>query len=284
MKLIAIDLDETLLSTDCTISQGNIDSIREAQEQGNIIAISSGRSFHDIKQILQNADLGCPIIAGNGAISLQHGTIIHKLTLPISVVIDMMAQLEENDSYYEIYTKNGIFIKQNGKDTLVKEIMDWQNPISGITKDWAYNEIDIQYSQYGLLSVPDFNHIDFTDLEVYKIFVLPFDNCKLNRLRELFKQRGDISVTISGIEKIDMGHLESSKGSALKKVAQYFGVPLEDTVAIGDNLNDLSMFQTAGMSIAMGNAVDELRKRATYITKDHNDNGIAYAFREYILA
>ncbi|HLS08780.1 HAD family hydrolase, partial [Lentibacillus sp.] len=69
---------------------------------------------------------------------------------------------------------------------------------------------------------------------------------------------------------------------ALKFIADYFNVPLADTFAIGDNLNDISMFEIAGRGIAMENAEQEVKERAAFITKDHNDSGVAYALRNYI--
>ncbi|WP_264371405.1 HAD hydrolase family protein [Virgibacillus necropolis] len=80
-----------------------------------------------------------------------------------------------------------------------------------------------------------------------------------------------------------MGHSQASKGNALKFLASHFGIPVEDTVAIGDNLNDISMFEIAGRCIAMENAEEIVKKQATYITKHHNDDGVAYALREYVL-
>ena len=67
-------------------------------------------------------------------------------------------------------------------------------------------------------------------------------------------------------------------------MADYLGIPLEKTVAIGDNFNDLSMFDISGMSIAMGNAEEEVKKKSTFITKNQNENGVVYALRKYILA
>nr|WP_295974472.1 Cof-type HAD-IIB family hydrolase [uncultured Bacillus sp.] len=283
MKLIAIDLDGTLLSTDCSISRENTQAIREAQKQGHIIVISSGRSFQDTRQILQNADLVCPFIAGNGAISFHNGEIIHKFILEEKVVLEIIETLEKHNCYYEINSKNGTLIKRDGRSLLTNEIMNTQEPFCDITEEWALNEIELQYNQFGLIPVPHYRNLDFAQLEVYKIFILSFNRNTLTTLRETLSRRNDISVTSSGVEKIDIGHIKTSKGNGLKIVANYMGIPLENTVAIGDNLNDLSMFDIAGTSIAMGNAVAELKKKGTYITKDHDENGIAFAFQNYIL-
>ncbi|MCS0789849.1 Cof-type HAD-IIB family hydrolase [Cytobacillus firmus] len=283
MKLVAIDLDGTLLSDDCSISQGNREAIYEAQKQGNIIVISSGRSFHDTKQILQNAGLECPFISGNGAISFHTERMIQNFSLPVKVVSEIMGILDETNLYYEIYTKNGILIKRDGRDLLNKEIEKLLNQETAFPVNWAKGEIDIQYNQYGLLPVPHYREIDFTQLEVYKLFVLSFDKSKLNKLQGRLSGRKDLSLTSSGVTKVEIGPLEISKGNALKFMADYLEIPLKDSVAIGDNLNDLSMFEIAGMGIAMGNAVEEVKKKSTFITKKYNEDGVAFALRKYIL-
>ncbi|MGA5691636.1 Cof-type HAD-IIB family hydrolase [Cytobacillus pseudoceanisediminis] len=283
MKLVAIDLDGTLLSDECSISQGNREAIYEAQKQGNIIVISSGRSFHDTKQILQNAGLECPFISGNGAISFHTERMIQNFSLPVKVVSEIMGILDETNLYYEIYTKNGILIKRDGRDLLNKEIEKLLNQETAFPVNWAKGEIDIQYNQYGLLPVPHYREIDFTQLEVYKLFVLSFDKSKLNKLQGRLSGRKDLSLTSSGVTKVEIGPLEISKGNALKFMADYLEIPLKDSVAIGDNLNDLSMFVIAGMGIAMGNAVEEVKKKSTFITKKHNEDGVAFALRKYIL-
>ncbi|ASK62485.1 hydrolase Cof [Virgibacillus phasianinus] len=279
MKLIAIDMDGTLLSADCTISEANREAILEAQKHGDIVAISTGRSLHDAKHILHDAGLQCPIMTGNGGLSFESGEIIQHHVLPAEVLAEMMDLLEERGLYYEIYTNAGVLIQSDGSERLNKEIkqavdLDLKN---------TENVIDIQSKQYGLIDVPDYREIDFTDKGVYKLFVLSFDQEKLKKLRETLIDREDISITSSGAEKFEIGYAEASKGNALLFMANHFGIPQKDTVAMGDNLNDLSMFETAGMSIAMGNAETVVKEQATYVTKDHNANGVAYALKEYAL-
>ncbi|RHW35547.1 Cof-type HAD-IIB family hydrolase [Oceanobacillus profundus] len=277
MRLIAIDLDGTLLSADGTISSANKEAILDVQRKGNIVIISSGRSFHDTKQILQNADLKCPIIIGNGALSFHSNSLIQRLTLSINILQDLLVMLEKSNLYYEIYTNKGILLKQNGKEILNKEIQNLQ-----FDTDWARDLVDIQYKQHGLIFVKNYLDTDFSNLDPYKIFVFSFDGGKLSRLEKILSHRKDISITTSGSQKLEIGNVNANKGNGLKIMANYFGIPLENTVAIGDNLNDLSMFETAGISIAMGNAEDVVKEKATYITKRYDDDGVAYALRCYV--
>ncbi|WP_264371394.1 HAD-IIB family hydrolase [Virgibacillus necropolis] len=183
MKLIAIDMDGTLLSTDGSISEGNRDTILEAQRQGNIVSISSGRSLHDAKQILHHAGLECPIITGNGGLSFESDEIIEHHILSAEVLSAMMDLLEKSGLYYEIYTNEGILIRKNGRALLDKEMDAIKDHSSSPELKKATRVIDIQYEQNGLIFVDDYQGIDFTDKGVYKLFVLSFDKEKLEKLR-----------------------------------------------------------------------------------------------------
>lgn len=98
MKLVAIDLDGTLLSKDSTISGENVKAINEAQEQGHVITIATGRSLHDTKRILQNAGLECPMITGNGAVVFHEGNSLKNLVIPAIVLTEMQELLEKTTS------------------------------------------------------------------------------------------------------------------------------------------------------------------------------------------
>ncbi|MFC4618673.1 Cof-type HAD-IIB family hydrolase [Camelliibacillus cellulosilyticus] len=283
MKLIAIDLDGTLLSKQGTISKENIAAIHDAQRQGQIVAICSGRSLHDTKNILQNAGIECPIITGNGAIAYHGKECLQKLILPPQVMDELLPMLEEKGLYFELYTNQGIHLLKNGKAQLEEEIHRLKANDSSFPVEWATKEKDIQFGQYGLHFINDYRHLNMTEMDVYKIFILSFDRKKLQQLETLLGERQDLSITSSGWYKLEVAHPKASKGNALTLMAKHLNIPLKNTVAIGDNLNDLSMFRIAGMSIAMGNALEEVKAHSTYTTKNYHEDGVAYALRHYIM-
>ncbi|MBM7587244.1 Cof subfamily protein (haloacid dehalogenase superfamily) [Bacillus pakistanensis] len=283
MKLIAIDLDGTLLSSTGSISQENIEAIHQVQELGHVVMISSGRSLHDTKEIIQHAGIDCPIITGNGAIAFESGKVIQNLIMEEKVIEELVDRLQREGYYFEIYTNKGILILENGRGILNREIQSIQNQDESFSVEWATGEIDIQYKQNGLHLISDCRGLNFASLEVYKIFVLSFNRVRLLELKERLSERTDLSLTSSGKTKLEIAHPHTSKGNALKMMANYLNIPMKDTVAIGDNLNDFSMFEAAGMSIAMGNAEDEVKERSMFITKDHDENGVGYALKECLL-
>lgn len=282
MKLIAIDLDGTLLSRKGVITEANQKAIRERQDQGDLVAISSGRSIHDIEEILKRSELTCPILSGNGAIAFYENERIYYHALPKTVVQELWAIAQAHNTYVEFYTNEGVKVLSGGKDLLYGELDEVLPHDQSFTREWGEREIEIQNEQFGLTYVDTIDKIDFAADEVYKVFIYSFDRQKLRKLRKLYEPRTDILITTAGWTKIEIGHPNASKGMALKQLAEHHSIPDENIVAIGDNLNDVSMFEVAEVKIAMGNAVDALKDISTHITKDAEEDGVAYALNHYV--
>lgn len=282
MKLIAIDLDGTLLSRTGVITETNQDAIRRRQAEGDLVAISSGRSIHDIEELLRRSRLTCPILSGNGAIAFYENERIYYHALPKDVVQELWDVAHEHGAYVEFYTNAGVKVLRSGTDLLKGELDEVLPHDQSFSQEWGEREIEIQNEQFGLTYVDAIEDIDFEADEVYKVFVYSFDRRKLHELRKLYEPRTDILITTAGWTKIEIGHPNASKGMALTQLAEHHGIPQADIVAIGDNLNDISMFEVAETRIAMGNAVDPLKDISTHITKDVEDDGVAYALDHYI--
>ncbi|GAA4718516.1 Cof-type HAD-IIB family hydrolase [Brevibacillus fulvus] len=283
MKLIAIDLDGTLLSENGTISQTNREAIVEAQRLGHIVAICTGRALQDAQHILQQSGLDCPIMAGNGAVTFHGGKLIEKKTLPADVVSEILTMLFQEDIYAELYTNEHIVIQQDGKAQLRDEIGKLAERDDSFPREWALEQCNIQFAQYGIQWVAEIRDKQLADSGIYKIFAFSFDRRKLQTMRQKLEERTDISLTTSGWTKLEIAHPAASKGNALVHLARLLHISPAETVAIGDNYNDLSMFQAAGTSIAMGNAAAEIKQHCTYTTLSCGEDGVAYGLRKYIL-
>lgn len=283
-RLLAIDLDGTLLADDGTISARNAQTIRKAQEAGNIVSICSGRSLHDTREILAEAKLECPMITGNGAITFHNEEQLQTLSMETALLEELLPKLEAEHYYYELYTNDGVYLFERGKEMLEREIEKKAGSDKTFSTEWAIHEMNIQFEQKGTRHITDYREYDLANLGVYKVFVFSFHPEKLAALEEQLASRDDLSLTTSGKTKLEIAHKDTSKGNALAAFAEVLGVPMKNTVAIGDNLNDLSMFAVAGMGIAMGNAEEEVKEASTHITKRSNEDGVAHAIEAYILA
>ncbi|WP_085991137.1 Cof-type HAD-IIB family hydrolase [Oceanobacillus senegalensis] len=283
MKLFALDMDGTLLSSDGTISEANHSMMKKAQSQGHMVVIASGRSIHDTIQILKEAELNCPIIAGNGAIVFHEGNMLRNLYLSPERVEEIISLAQEIDVYFELYTNQGVFIEECGRNFLIEEARNQrEKDPHNFLWDRAERIIEGQFLQKGIQIIPSYLNLDYEKLEIYKVFVLSFHSDKLMKLEEILRDRHDLSITTSGKEKLEIGHPKTSKGNALKFLANYLQIPLEHTITFGDNLNDLSMFHVSGTSVAMGNAEDIVKKEADFVTKHHDENGVAFGMGRFL--
>lgn len=193
MKLIAIDLDGTLLSEDGKISEENQEAIHRKQANGDIVAFCSGRSLHDMQEIAEAANLEVPLICANGSLTSVNGEIIRSQILAADKLTEIMDTVASAGLYFEIYTNKGVYIQKDKKPILEEEkeaLFDTPEE-----KENAGHIIRIQNMQYGMVEVDDYLEAGVTELEPYKVFILSFRRRELEKLAENWKDREDISIT-----------------------------------------------------------------------------------------
>ncbi|TCP30590.1 hypothetical protein EV207_105119 [Scopulibacillus darangshiensis] len=284
MKLIAIDLDGTLLTSDGTISLENAKAIREAQREGVTVAISSGRQISQIDALLAEANLRCPAISSNGAaVFTDDHQLIKSCPLHSEQAKRIYEILEVNDAFYRISTNKGVHVLTNGTDRLTNEIEQLKHMDFSFEEE-AYRDIVRRYETLADVhpfenAVGLFQH----DIVIYKFLIQSFQKEKLERLASDLKAEKEICLTSSGIDNLEINHIDAQKGYGLMAMANHLGISMEQTAAIGDNFNDVSMFQKAGLSVAMGNGEKDIKEMCDIITLTNDDNGVAYAIRNYIL-
>ncbi len=122
MKLIAIDLDGTLLSGNKMISNENAEAIRKCQEAGHVVAICTGRSIVDIERLLLEVNLKCPIIAENGALIYNDKKMMKRYPIQNMQALEIVNYLEENGLYYQLYTNKGVYVPEYGVESVRNEI------------------------------------------------------------------------------------------------------------------------------------------------------------------
>ncbi|MCY7671149.1 HAD-IIB family hydrolase, partial [Bacillus altitudinis] len=164
----------------------------------------------------------------------------------------------------------------DGKEKLKAEfdMIKSANPNEDVADLWA--GAMTQFKQFGIKPVDDIRQIFESNEPTYKLLCFSFDMNKLQEARDLLSKMPELSLTSSGEHIIEVLPKESGKGHALKKLAAHYGVDRSNIYAIGDSPNDLSMFDEAGHRIAMGNAVDVIKEKSTYITKGNHEDGVAY--------
>ena len=259
LKLIALDMDGTLLSSSLEISKENLQAIQTAKEAGHIVMICSGRAKEDALKLLEEYKLSLPVGASNGAIVYVDGKVINSRCLPNDKVYKLAKLLESEGFPYKLYTNKGVYSPYTWQDQVMQAFEENKHAL-----DVTLEELErITEKQKKSNLITDFQRIEDVvnnpELEISKFFILTFNAEHRAQLLSMLQEDTDISVTASAPTNVEIMDKHGHKGNGLQEMAAYFNIPIEDTIAIGDNFNDVPMLQVAGLSVAMGNAEEDVK-------------------------
>ena len=283
MNLFAIDLDGTLLDSNHTISKENALAIKKRQEQGDLVIIATGRASFDAKNILRKHHIfGCPIIASNGAeLEYKIDDRVHRNNSSIDRQTSerIFRYLSEEEVYVQIYLEDKILLKSEATEILFAKTEKERVLNQSFNSDLFLHSIHAQLTQYGVEYVDCITSNDLS--RVIKFMIVSPNQGLLKKIERRLSLINMCAISSSGAYNLEIMSVGINKGSSLIKVASDCNIELSNTIAIGDNLNDLSMFQVAGNSVAMKNAEESIKSIATYETLDNNRSGVAYALNDY---
>ncbi|MGJ7913232.1 Cof-type HAD-IIB family hydrolase [Neobacillus sp. LXY-1] len=283
MKLIALDLDGTTLNSNKEISEETLQAIKKAQEKGHIVMALSGRSVKSIHGHLEKYNIKCPIGASNGTILFADGKLLESISLTTSQIKKIAFELEKEWVPYNFTTDKESFAPRNWGDRLEKVLSSGRVP-SEYFENAHYKMFTTHPTVYGHTMFDQVEEIiTKEELSILKFLNVALDPEQKQRLHQSLETIEGIHVASSSPFNLEVTHINGNKGNGLKIMARHFGIPLANTIAIGDERNDIPMFHAAGLSIAMGNAEDEVKEHSDIVTLTNDEHGVAYAFEKYIL-
>ncbi|MBD5431562.1 MAG: HAD family phosphatase [Lactobacillus sp.] len=268
-KLIACDLDETLLSDDVTISQRNIDAIKAALNKGIKFVPATGRGYNSIQNVLNDLDLKDKaseyVISFNGGCITENkdNRIIKFTGLEYSEVKALFQIGREFDVCIHVNTKNKLFI-YNANDDELNYVM-------------ARNSFEV---------IKDPDDLSFLKNEdVAKVIYGNTDLDYLSRIEKVIREKGyNLDISYSSNRYLELNPQGVNKGQGLHELAANLDIDLADTIAIGDNFNDLSMIKTAGLGVGMKNVNPKIKQYCDFITNsDNNEGGVGEVIEKFIL-
>jgi hypothetical protein len=284
-KLIAIDLDGTLLNSHNEISAENLKAIKAAQKEGIEVVVATGRAQFDVVEIFKNSGVKTWIIAANGAtIHNPDGELFHSQPMEKEAAEEALQYLEENDYYYEVFGKDAIYTPQSGRELLTIEIDRVKSANPETDRAMLLQAAEKQYSQSGFKFVDTYTSILDETSDIYNILAFSFHKEKLEAGWERYNNRENVTLVTSAAHNFELEHRLASKGIALEKLSAHLGIKLKDTAAIGDSMNDKSMLEIAGKSIAMGNARPEIKAICQDITLTNDQDGVELAIKRMMAA
>lgn len=270
-------MDGTLLNSKQEVSEKNLNAIKKALDLGVEVVIATGRSYEEAMSVLRESGLQLPIICANGAeIRTKEGEIVKAHPLDHKIAKQAAEVLDQVGIYYEIYTSEGTFTVdyEKGVDIII-DIFTTANP--ELSKEVVEDEAHHRYEKGLIHKVDSYESILNGEKEIYKLLVFDMDHSLLDQVEKKLKQIDDLEVTSSAVGNLELMNTLSQKGIALAEFVEEKGISLQDTMAVGDNYNDLSMFQVVGRSVAMGNANEDIKERCTHVTLRNDESGVGEA-------
>lgn len=266
-KLIAIDMDGTLLNSENKISQRTKNAIKNAQEMGVHIVIATGRILKSALYYADKLNLKTPLVACNGAVVVDKSrSVISEKALSKDKIRNMIKLAKREEVYFHFYDKNSFY-----SDIRSEEVLEF------------YSEGN-EETQIDLVVFKDIEDIiENHDLSVYKFLFVDNKDEKLKGLREKIDKVENISISSSWINNIEVMEEGVSKGRAVEDLCKKLNISPEEVIAIGDNGNDLSMIRFAGLGVAMENGIKRIKEESDYITSSNDNDGVAKVIEKFIL-
>lgn len=283
IKLIATDMDGTLLNAAHEISQENQEAIKFAQEHGITVVIATGRAFYEANTPVAETDLKVPYICLNGAeVRDETFNIMSTSHLNHSLVSKITSTLKEKDIYYQVYTNRGIYTENPQRDLEIYiDIAERAGQKADVEK--IENSIQKRIDNGTLKIVDNYDKIEDIPGElIMKILAFDSDLGKIDLVGQELAQSPNLAVSSSSRGNLEITHSDAQKGIALSTIAKQLGIDLKDVMALGDNLNDVSMLERVGYSVAMDNASPEVKTVAKYVTDSNENSGVGKAIKKFL--
>ncbi|EDL65478.1 Cof-type HAD-IIB family hydrolase [Bacillus sp. SG-1] len=280
ISIIASDMDGTLLNGKQEISEANRKAILEAQEKGVQVVVATGRSYEEAKYVLKEAGISCPIICVNGAeVRNEEGQVVKTNAIEEEKALEVMRILKDLGIYYELYTNQGVYTEDFERG--IQSIIDIFKTANPETSEQAIRDSAQERFEKGHIKVvEDYSEAFSNGNVVYKFLVFSFDDHLLKKAKDQLENAGGLAISASGRENLEVTSEDAQKGIALKNLIEEKGLNAEDALAVGDNLNDLSMMKVVGRPVAMENAAEEILAFCGYKTSSNEEDGVAKAIYE----
>jgi len=265
-KLIALDLDGTLLNEQSQISPRTRAVIREVVNNGVAVTIATGRVFQSAEYYAQEMELNIPLICCDGAMVKESATGYEHyhshIPLDLAKAVARLGRAEK--IYLRYYIDDVMYVERN----------------------WEHAQKIAEHLRVKAALVPDLD--EFLTVEPTLISITETEE-NFNRAYPILRQEFADHLTLTkfsasgGRKGVGIINRESSKGKALEVLASHLGIRREEIMAFGDDLNDMGLLQGAGLAVAMGNADPAVKAVAGYITGTNREDGVATALEKLVL-
>ncbi len=271
IQLIALDLDGTLLDSQKRLSRRNEEVLKECIRRGIHIVPCTGRIWLGVPDFIRDLPGIRYAITVNGAVveDVQEHVVLDERKLSCEQAVEILNLARQFDTMYDAYAGG----RGYGESRFL-ECMGHYG-ISPELQKMVRNTRE---------SVPDVaEKIKNLGTPVEKVNYFFGDQAERQRAKEALLDRGDVLVSSSFPNNLEINALGASKGEAICRLADHLGLKREQTMGFGDGENDITMMTMAGVGVAMKNGMEQLKERADYITLTNDEDGVADAIERLVL-
>ncbi len=261
-KLIAIDLDDTLLGSDLKISEGTKDAIRECTRRGIYVTIATGRMLRAALPFAKELEISVPIITYNGALIAYPYSreVLYHSPIPLEYARKVVTYASRKGLHLNVYINDKLYAED------------------------GYEEAEIYSRTYNIPLIYVDDLTSSLKEEPTKLLSIGEPELILDFKKDLEEELGDnLHLTRSKPEYFEIMNNGVSKGHALSFLTQTLGFKRDEIIAIGDSYNDVEMIEFAGVGVAVGNASAYVKERADYIAPSNEEEGVRWVIKRFIL-
>lgn len=271
-KLIVLDMDGTLLNSEKKISEGNKAAIKEAAEAGRLIALNTGRAIAELMPYADEFRYIRYAVSASGAVvyDFYDDKILYKKSIDLSLMQKIMEVSKLEKIMPEVVTDRRVLFNKSDIPHTAEYQMGVYRPLYeevGTMVPSVYDEIRRVYAYGSGVQKINLYHVD------REASVRTRDRLKGLPLERIFAETSSLELSAAGVDK----------GAGLKMLAKSLNIPISQTISVGDADNDVPMLQTAGLSVAMGNAFENALNASDVQVADCDHDGVAEAIRKYLI-
>lgn len=282
IKLVACDLDGTLLDEAHQLPLRNIQAIHNLQQAGITFMAATGRNYQSVAPMFEKEGIRCDCLLLNGAlITDAQGRRLSHTPLPLDTAIAAIHILENSGLPYHMYTDEGVVSSspEKGRAMFMQHMRKQgmrDDEISRLMEESSFGSYDREIEDA-------FVYLKEEPI-IYKLEAFGDDAQRLKTVRARLSQVKQTAVTNSVADNIEITASDAQKGLALKKLCALQGLQPDEVMVFGDSLNDLSMMQEFRYSFAMANAADVIKEAASYQTLSNAAHGVAHVLEQLLEA
>lgn len=284
IKVIASDMDGTLLNEQHMLNARTAETIKKAQNAGIRFIIATGRAFDQALQAMGDEDIKCDFIVSSGAeVRNPQKEVVRSGCMDIKDCKQVYEVLRKYKISFNFEAADGTYCIGSAEE-MEQNMLGHLLAFNHTLTEAQVRELDFFKSVIAKTKVvPAFEDLEKLQVRIIKIFVMSNNLELLKELNEELQQYPNLAVASSFDNNLEITDVEAQKGPVLKEYIESLGYTMDEVMVFGDSMNDYSMISMDfGATVAMENASEKLKKAAKYITKSNVEDGVAYAIEELL--